>query len=213
MNRAKAAFFRLAAFAVALFAVTASAGTVSLKSLEGRWTDTGDCSPAVAGVWTVTGDRIKFVWPTTQGVEKLTGHRGNVFDTVTISPPEEAGQLWSYEIEGDNVTIYDHQNSGQQVVTRCRSPGVASHPNATLERDQGHAPCTIGNGYQTVPFSNGAVYSGSFMNCRPLPGPAQFQQGATALNGLAEPIDDHTVRLMTENAEVIITLQIQRVIR
>lgn len=217
----------LAAFIVAVFAATVSARTVSSKSLEGRWTANGDCSPGVSGVWTVAGDRIQFVWPEARAVEKVTHQHGNVFDTVTISPLQDAGQRWSYEIHGDKVIIYDRQNNNQQVVSRCRSDGravgkrSANNSDATVERGRstystessGHAPCSIRDGYQTVHFSNGATYSGSFRNCRPLPGPAQYQQGLTMLNGYAEPIDDHTVKLRTDNAEVTITLQIQRVIR
>jgi hypothetical protein len=73
----------------------------------------------------------------------------------------------------------------------------------------GVAACSVADGYQTVLFSDGSVYSGSFQNCRPLPGQAQFQQGSTILSGYVEPLDDHTVRLRTETEEVTITLQMQ----
>ena len=76
-----------------------------------------------------------------------------------------------------------------------------------VQESKGATPCSIGDGYQTVHFSDGATYSGSFKNCRPLPGPAQYQQGSTVLNGIAEIIDDHTVKLKMGNAEATITLQ------
>jgi len=73
----------------------------------------------------------------------------------------------------------------------------------------GVAACGVADGYQTVRFSDGSAYSGSFQNCLPLPGQAQFQQGSTVLGGYAEPLDNHTVRLRTDTGEVTITLQIQ----
>ena len=66
----------------------------------------------------------------------------------------------------------------------------------------------MSDGYQTVQFSNGATYSGSFQSCRPLPGAARYEQGSTVLSGYAEPIDDHTVRLKTGTQELTITLEI-----
>jgi hypothetical protein len=231
MKTAKAAAYcttGLVGVLVAIFAASVSARTVSLRTLEGRWTTNGDCSAGVSGRWSVAGDRIKFSWPgSTQSVERVTGRHDNVFDTETVSPPQEAGQRWSYEIQGDNVIIYDHQNNSQQVVSRCRMDrrtvgrGGTSSSRATFDggrptfntESYGHAPCSIGDGYQTVHFSNGATYSGSFSSCKPLAGPAQYQQGLTSLSGYAEPIDDHTIKLRTDAAEVTITLQIQRVYR
>jgi hypothetical protein len=86
-----------------------------------------------------------------------------------------------------------------------QSSDVGSQPAGSA----GSAPCSIGDGYQTVRFSDGAVYSGSFKSCRPLAGPAQYQQGSTVLNGYAEPVDDRTVRLRSGNSEATITLQIR----
>ncbi len=88
------------------------------------------------------------------------------------------------------------------------APTTGSAGAASATESRGRAPCNIGDGYQTVHFSDGATYSGSFQSCRPLAGAAHYEQGTTVLDGYAEPIDDHTVRLKTESAEATITLEI-----
>jgi hypothetical protein len=90
-------------------------------------------------------------------------------------------------------------------------PAVGSSQPFSKNTSSGSAPCSIGDGYQTVRFSDGAVYSGSFRNCRPLAGPAQYQQGSTVLTGYAEPVDDRTVKLRSGNSIATITLQIESV--
>jgi hypothetical protein len=94
-------------------------------------------------------------------------------------------------------------------ITSSVAAGSGSVASSIATQSRGMAPCSIGDGYQTVHFSDGAVYSGSFQNCRPVAGPAQYQRGSTALSGYAQPIDDHTVNLRTDAAEVTITLDIQ----
>jgi hypothetical protein len=83
-----------------------------------------------------------------------------------------------------------------------------AQPKSATTSSEGRASCNIGDGYQTVRFTDGAVYSGSFKGCKPLAGPAQYQQGTTVLNGNAEPVDDRTVRLRSGNSVATITLQI-----
>lgn len=78
------------------------------------------------------------------------------------------------------------------------------------EYSKGSAPCTIGDGYQTVNFNNNSSYSGYFKSCRPLAGQAKFVQGSDVITGYATPINDKTVELSSGNQTVTITLQIQR---
>ena len=99
------------------------------------------------------------------------------------------------------------QPTYQAVPTPAQPAYVA--PSTTTSA--GSAPCKIADGYQTVRFSDGAVYSGTFQNCRPLAGPAQYQQGSSVLTGYAEPVDDRTVRLRSGNNVATITLQIESV--
>lgn len=82
-------------------------------------------------------------------------------------------------------------------------------PASTRGRDStGRAPCTIGDGYQTVRFSDGSVYSGTFKGCEPQPGPAEYRQGTVEIRGVAEPLSNAMVRLRSETAEVTIRLEI-----
>jgi hypothetical protein len=83
---------------VAIFAASVSARTVSLRTLEGRWTTNGACSAGVSGRWSVAGDRIKFSWPgTTQSVERVTG---DLPDASTLLFRELVVTVYSYTASG-----------------------------------------------------------------------------------------------------------------
>jgi hypothetical protein len=83
--------------------------------------------------------------------------------------------------------------------------GMVFAQNQTVE-SRGEAPCTIGDGYQTVRFDNGASYSGNFKDCKPLSGPAVYIQGTEKITGYATPIKDNTVVLKFDGGEVTITV-------
>lgn len=119
-------------------------------------------------------------------------------------------QTWQRAAGNGRPTALQGATSGVSARPERPAPMRSTGPGSTASdtRSHGRAPCTIGDGYRTVRFSDGATYSGSFESCKPLPGPARYQLGATVLDGQAEPIDDHTVRLKTRNAEATITLEI-----
>jgi hypothetical protein len=104
-------------------------------------------------------------------------------------------------------------SGGIQPPVQPVQPAGTNSQSRSTTTSEGRRPCNFGDGYQSVRLSDGAVYSGSFKNCRPLPGPAQYQQGSTTLNGNAEPIDDRTVKLTTANAVVTIALEMPGVNR
>ena len=79
-----------------------------------------------------------------------------------------------------------------------------------VRRSSGRAPCLVADGYRTVHFDNGAMYSGSFKDCRPLSGRATYGLGSVHLAGYATAVDDHTVVLNDRDRTATITLVLHR---
>ena len=92
-------------------------------------------------------------------------------------------------------------------VTSCFNNALAA------QHEVGEAPCTIGDGYQTVRFDNGATYSGSFKNCRPLAGPAEIVTAEGKFSGNATPVgaNSDTVVLKFSGGEVTVTVVTRQV--
>jgi len=125
-----------------------------------------------------------------------------------ITPPQRLDTVMGGAPAVQTTTTPNPTTQTSQPVAPVTTSTQTKSLSPYVQDSNGAASCSIGDGYQTVHFSDGATYSGNFKGCRPLPGPAQYQQGSTVLNGFAEPIDDHTVRLRMGNAEATITLQI-----
>jgi hypothetical protein len=69
---------------------------------------------------------------------------------------------------------------------------------------RGTAPCTLSDGVNTVRFSNGAVYTGRFVNCRPVSGPGKYVYQGQTFEGHFEAMDNGSVRYATSEYEIVI---------
>jgi len=75
--------------------------------------------------------------------------------------------------------------------------GILNSSKGYVEKSSGTAPCTIPDGHHTVNFSNGATYSGSFKDCRPLSCNGIYTLGGKTYKGYFESDGVNTVTLKT----------------
>jgi hypothetical protein len=78
--------------------------------------------------------------------------------------------------------------------------------------NEGKAPCTIKDGYQTVYFSNGSSYSGNFDDCHPLSGSAKyFTPDGKFYQGYATSMSSDSVKMnLGQDGYTIIKIEIDR---
>jgi hypothetical protein len=78
--------------------------------------------------------------------------------------------------------------------------------------EQKEAPCTVGDGYQTVNFDKNTSYSGYFLDCHPQSGNAVVIKDGQKITGYAEAIGNDQVNLKYSEGSVSIKV-VTRMIR